>query len=343
MRLLILATALTGVSALWLGTRRSPPADFYVQGRDVVVIDRRGRELWRHSFQTKLPQDLYQGDARSRYSWLGDLNNDDQTELLFVFKPSNWNEVGSRLLCFAADGRIEWSFTPGRAVRDGAGNQMLPPFGINHLLVVQDPSRAKSETRIVVSSNHYLAYPDQVAFIDTQGTVRGEYWHPGHLLHMAQADLDGDGKEEVLLAGVNNGYHTATLVVLEPGKMSGRVTPQEMQDPRFRLLDMAAAHEKVVILFPRSCLSQGQRYTRANGLWLSPDRIRVDVNESTLDTSRDPGFYYEFDNKLDVVAVTTVGIEMPQARDFLAALPSPCDPDSERERLKSAVVIRRSD
>lgn len=344
MGLLILVVALIGVGTLLaLGARRGPPADFYVQGRDVVVIDRRGRELWRHSFQGKLTKDLYQGDARNRYSWLGDLGNDGHTELLFVFKPSNWNEVGSTLLCFAADGSVEWRFTPGRPVRDGAGDEMLPPFGINQLLVVQNRAPAKSETRIVVSSNHYLEQPDQVAFLDTQGKVMGEYWHPGHLLHMAQADLDGNGKVDVLLAGVNNGDHTATMVVLEPGKMSGITTPHEMQDPRFGLMDMPAAHEKAVILFPRSCLSQGQRYTRAKGLLVSPERIMVDVNESTSDTARDPGFFYEFDYKLNVVDVTAVGNEQPHLRDFLAGLQHPCDPDSEQERLKKAIVIRRSD
>jgi hypothetical protein len=36
---------------------------------------------------------------------------------------------------------------------------------------------------------------------------------------MTLADLDGDGKEEIIATGVSNGYdHQATLVVLEPDR-----------------------------------------------------------------------------------------------------------------------------
>jgi len=63
------------------------------------------------------------------------------------------------------------------------------------------------------------------------GKVVGEYWHPGHLLHLAHVDLDGDGREELLLAGVNNGHHAATLVVFDPSNVSG--TADQLTDSRF--------------------------------------------------------------------------------------------------------------
>jgi hypothetical protein len=66
---------------------------------------------------------------------------------------------------------------------------------------------------------------------------------------MAQADLDGDGNQEILLTGVNNDDNLATAVVL----------------------------------FPMSCLARQAAFTRAQALWTSKDRIVVLVSQGTSD------------------------------------------------------------
>jgi len=66
-----------------------------------------------------------------------------------------------------------------------------------------------------------LYYPDQVVLLSTDGRVLREYWHSGVLTQIALADVDGDGKNEIVLGGVNNGYRAATLIVLDPGGFSG--------------------------------------------------------------------------------------------------------------------------
>jgi hypothetical protein len=176
-----------------------------------------------------------------------------------VARPYNEPKLGSRFFGFQADGKIRWQFEPGRAVVDRSGDQMIPPYFPSAIQVVR--GKTPAETRIVISSYHYLAKSNQVAFPDVNGRLVAEYWHGGHLLYSDLADLDGNGRIQLLLGGVNNGNHQATLVVLDPLKVSGIVTPKEMTDPRFELLSMSAANERAVILFPRSCLSTGQPYT----------------------------------------------------------------------------------
>jgi hypothetical protein len=78
---------------------------------------------------------------------------------------------------------------------------------------------------------------------------------------------------------VNNENHQATLVVLDPLKVSGVVTPKEMTDHHFHLQDMAQAHETAVVLFPRSCISEGQPYAQATALFVNNERIVVTVAE----------------------------------------------------------------
>jgi hypothetical protein len=173
--------------------------------------------------------------------------------------------------------------------------------------------------------------------------VMGEYWHPGHLIHVEQADLNGGGRDDLLLAGVNNGNHEAALVVLDPLKIRGMMTPTEMKDRRFGLLNMPTATEKAVIFFPRSCVSVGQPYTRAEALHVSKDRITVVTAEGTAERVN-PGFIYELDYKLRVVSVTPNGMAIARAHSELeerGKLDHVFDPETESALLKDGVVVRR--
>ena len=107
--------------------------------------------------------------------------------------------------------------------------------------------------RIVVASNHCPRYPSQIALIDSHGKTISEYWHSGHLDDFALADLDGDGRQQIIASGVANGYHQADLVVLDADRLSGAST--ETAEPRFQLHGMGMAHERFRLLFPRSDLT----------------------------------------------------------------------------------------
>lgn len=320
--------------------RRKPVADFRIQGRDLVAVDARGQELWHHTFVLPLWESFYTQEVRLRFGWIGELEPRRGADLLFVAKAVNAKELGDTLYCFGRDGSFRWKFVPGRPVWDGTGSQLLPPYVTGGLQVIV--GRSTAETRIAVSSNHYLEQPDQVAFLDVDGRVIGEYWHPGHLLHLVQADLDGDGRKELLLGGVNNGNHQATLVVLDPLKVSGLVTPKEMADHRFELLNMPAAREKAVILFPRSCISKGQPYTRVRAVHVTGDRVIVEVAEGT--NAGDLGFVYEFDYGLNPVQVTPEHVAVMKRHQELESsheLDHRFSSEVERERLKAGLIVRR--
>jgi hypothetical protein len=322
-----------------------PPADFRVEGKNLIVINAKDQELWRHSFSVPMVQPMYIPERKVEHNWLGDLDGDNQVELLFTATPVNFGEVGRNLICFASDGRIKWQFTPGRLVTDQAGNRLSRPYFVASVQVFA--GRTPTETRIAVSSNHHLSQADQVAVLDTRGRVIGEYWHPGHLLHSAQVDLDGDGRNELLLAGVNNGNHQATLVVLDPWQIAGLTTPIEMQDQRFRLLDMAPAKEKAVVFFPRSCLSHGQPYTRVQAVRTTADRLVLEVAEGIAESRAEeptPVFVYELDYALNAVSVTPSSINVPRVHKELEARGVLDHPLTRQdwERLKDGVVVRRA-
>src|SRR2546422_2986690 len=102
-----------------------------------------------------------------------------------------------------------------------AVRKFVSPYFISNVQVL--PASSRMPARVLVSSNHHLTYPNQVAVLDGRGAIVGEYWHAGHLLTVAQAELVGKGSIQVLLGGDDKTHRQATVVVLDPGKLTGVV------------------------------------------------------------------------------------------------------------------------
>jgi len=336
----VLAVPLLALAGYLLLVPHGLPADFRVEGKRLIVYDGNSRELWRHTFDSDLQGERYRPESEKRLVWLGDLEGGGQPILLFVPEAVNDLEAPSVLLCFAADGNIKWRFRPGRAVTDASGRHMVPPYMIRNLQVIV--GKTPADTRIVVSSNHYLNYPNQVAFMDVHGRVVGEYWHPGHLPYLRAADLANDGRMDLLMAGVSNGNHQATLVVLDPLKVVGLMTSNEVRDERYQLLGMQPAKEKAVVLFPRSAFSPGQDYTRAIHLRVTKERLLVYVAEGEGEGAPQV-LLYELDNGLNVMNLSPLSSEVVYLYQSLRSRGLVDHPFSEElARLKAGVVVRRN-
>ena len=67
-----------------------------------------------------------------------------------------------------------------------------------------------------------------------------------------------------------------------------------MKDEHFRLLDMPEAKEELVVLFPRTCLSKKEPYTRVLVILNDEESTRVRVVEGH-DATTGLIVYYEFD------------------------------------------------
>ncbi|HEY1580230.1 MAG TPA: hypothetical protein VGF82_24450 [Terracidiphilus sp.] len=48
--------------------------------------------------------------------------------------------------------------------------------------------------------------------IDSNGTTLAEYWHSGGLHDLIVADLEGNGKQEIIATGVAHGYDSQATV-----------------------------------------------------------------------------------------------------------------------------------
>jgi len=275
--------------------RKGSPARFRFEFKSLVVTDESGRELWRKSFEDPFgPGITPESMLRYRQAWFGDLDGDGHVELLFTYDPVSRLKNGSFLICFSDQGKEKWRFVPGRVVSSPA-ESFPPPYQIAQLAVAGlGKDQAK---RVLVTSQHLTWCPNQFVTLSSRGVVLGEYWHSGQLGHMDLADLEGDGADEVLLAGINNGYKAATLVVLDPLNLGGASLEE---DGAYQLEGFAPGTEKARLLFPRSCINRKfESYNGVSLMAVQGDSIKIDVNEKRQDA--DAVVAYRLDKHLRLV------------------------------------------
>jgi hypothetical protein len=197
------------------------------------------------------------------------------------------------------------------------------------------------DCRIAVVSAHHWSFACQVAVVDGRtGKVMSEYWHRGHLKHLAVADIDGDGNPEILLGGVNDApeYKQATVLIFDGRNIRG-VCRNPGGQPYFS--GMPAGTEKSRIFFPRTVGSVGREFNIVTDLRVTADRIVITVSESV--GGLEPYFaIYELDQQLQA-ANLMLSYELKQLYNKLQAegkLPRESPAETE-QHLREGIRVER--
>jgi hypothetical protein len=205
-----IATVIAAVAAAGVWMRSSSSGGRVVRheirGNVLAVINEYGKEAWTYRFDSPI-EDMDDNYGTSRFA---DLDGDQRPELLFV----QWREGRVKgLFCFRASGKLAWRYDIGREITDGQGHSIPSHYWVRGIEVLSKPR--PDGGRILILAHHVSDWPSQIAVLNQQGKQVAEYWHPGWLLRMQLADLDGDAIEEVLISGVNENEKAATLMVLD--------------------------------------------------------------------------------------------------------------------------------
>jgi hypothetical protein len=284
-------------AGILLASRDNRPAVARLDGPTLIILNSEGKELWRKMFANGFWPEYY-GQGLDQRLWMGDLNGDGHTEVLFLYHPGgNSLSHSTTLICYSDRGHEKWRWTPGRDLPEMHGT---PPVYLTYGFGILPPDTSRHR-RIVLSSQNEPFYPDQIAIVDSSGKMVSEYWHSGILNHLALADLDGDGRDEIIVTGISNGYDQATLIVLDPDKVFGAST--ELARPEVQLHGMGVAQERFRLLFPRSDINRVlSEYNAGLAMTIDNGRIRFDVSECSL--TRNCDIVYEFDRQFHLRAVT---------------------------------------
>lgn len=223
------------------------PRSGRLNGNVLRIMDAEGKELWSKTFPDGFATDgqFYQpdlwGPGLPTRIWFADLGRTGHVSVLFSYLGPH--SQSSTLICYSDRGKEKWRWTPGRELPELSGT--APTFRSVALVVLK--ATKERPPRIVVSSQLWPWWPNQIAVLDAGGKLVSEYWHSGTLGHLTVADLDGDGREEIVAAGVANGYdHRATLVVLDPDRVFG--ASNEVR-PEFQIHGMGTAQERLPYCF----------------------------------------------------------------------------------------------
>ncbi len=294
--LLAIAGAFLWLPRVWRGpgAASSRPVAFQVGYDTLTVSDADGRPLWSKRFPSSLWPDFYHGMGKQDRPpvWIGNLDHDPGIETLFLYYPASREKTGTALICFNERGDEKWRFQPGVPV--ATASQQFSPLHIATTFAVA-PFQPGDGPRILITSHHLFEHPNRFVVLDSDGMLLNQYWHSGHLEHLDVGDLEGDGVPEILLGGVNNAENAATVVVLDPANVYGASVPRQKQDYRFP--GLAAAREKAVILFPRSCINRRfERFNKVRLLSVAGGTLRVNVQERDGDGECEA--IYTFDGSL---------------------------------------------
>jgi hypothetical protein len=237
---------------------RTGPEDFRIRGSELVIVDGRGKELWR--FDTGLADLVAEDDYRNHFRekdrgsdyvpiWphimIRDIDGDSRPEVLFSTHTRSEDRMDT-LFCFDNRGKERWRFKAGRELVFGGR-----PFRNEYRVLgfnVDDYDGDRALETLVISF-HKPDWPCQAVLLDPAGRLEGEYWNAGYLMDASAGDVDGDGDKELVLSGVNNEYLRGCLAIFESGQLRGS-SPQK--DEAFRSPGLAEGGQSAYILFPNS-------------------------------------------------------------------------------------------
>ena len=239
----------------------SEPVDFKIEQTELVILNKEGQKLWRYEtgVNNLTVEDIYRNRFQHKhrstacqatnypFMIFSDINQDNLKEILFTTHTQN-EFGGGELLCFDHKGNLLWRFQSGRELK--FGNKIYSnDYMINGIFTLDLENDGSLEIFLFADQRPY--FPTQLAILDHNGIVKGEYWNSGRLHEYITANLDGDDKEELIVGGMNNEYDKACLVVFDPSHIQGS-SPQKKA--YYTCEELAQGSEKYYVLFPKTDL-----------------------------------------------------------------------------------------
>jgi hypothetical protein len=206
----------------------------YARAKDefLVAYNSKGEELWKKHIG--IGYDVrglgLQGSESEPVLSVVDVDGDGKNEIIAIF---GWiiqeKPLSSAVVCYSADGIERWRYEFHRQITFGK-ETFSDDYRIIQMMVGDFDKDGQYE--VVFVAQHGTWPPSSVVRLNARnGTVLGEYWHPGRI-KIAHKDIDGDGIEEILVAGYNNAFEKSALAVLDSRRIEGHAPATDEYIPQ---------------------------------------------------------------------------------------------------------------
>jgi hypothetical protein len=282
---------------------RRQPADFAIEGSFLVALDKHEQELWRwdSGYENLESEGFYRRNFQVIHKSVDnmlpvivirDIDADGDTEVLFAPRRQSDQTGEGWLYCLDRKGTERWRYRTGGPLVCG-GKVYSPDYRLAGFEVHDHDGDGRLE--IVVEAFHAPDWPCQLSVLDCEGKRVGEYWNAGYLRELAYQDIDGDGREELIVVGVNNEYRGGCLIVFDTGNIRG-ASPQTGD---FACAGKEPGSELYYVTAPYTDVSA------AGGYWVLGFK-NVDIIEDTkwIRATSVEGLIVEFDFNLNALQVS---------------------------------------
>lgn len=264
---------------------KNPAFVHYNPGADEVeILNRNSQLLWRvpsrglsgvKDVQPNAPQTL-----------IADIDGDGVNEVLTtLWTPEDAPNGHSSFKAYGRDGSLHF-----KVQFDGEITYLArtyPNVWSSTFLAVDNPD--SSGRRAILVGWQCNRSPWVLTRIDSKGNILGEFWHFGVISAMSLMDVNGDGRNELILMGQNNvldsvGGEFPAIAVLDPRKIVGPGASVVSSGFRLPLSEAEIYYVRLPVsplskaLFKYECVSRLVHYTKdvfsfwvANGYETAPN------------------------------------------------------------------------
>jgi hypothetical protein len=305
------------------------------------VKNKNGKILWtkRVNIDLTLPVGSYPPKMIYKFE---DINNDNRKELLLCFEIfDSLKEIinPEKIACYDYEGNQIWQYF----FEDSVFTSEKLQQPIYTVLILDIRKEGKTKVLYALAKNTYYASAVFKLNAQTGERLDGTLWNAGHFEDGIVGDFNMDGKTEMVLSFINNGFERCGLVSINLEKMDGQLPTSD----NYKFSNIGQVQFNRMVLLP---VTDYLKYLGARFNFTLPGNLvyqdnvgfRIVTIESTEVTDR-TSINYSFDKNLNCIDVECSD-DIQIARDSLVArniLKKPFTNTIEYENLlKSEIVYK---
>lgn len=196
-----------------------------VENSVLNVYNEEGKLLWQKSVPgvpDATNKDLFDSNrGEKRYLNICDIDGTGKNVVLLSGENIGGTYKTDSLYCFNFDGSLRWVtgtqlYTDFKGFKDALKSR----WRIIEFMTVKPGRESKPELYVIASD---LIFPfSKLMEVDSKtGNVIQSFTNPGRLEKIVSADINGDGRKEIILGGINMAYRRACVAVLDPSYFQG--------------------------------------------------------------------------------------------------------------------------